>query len=130
MSKTVLFPSIQFNISTLVQCQKTDPFQTIQFSVSTHFSSILPIDRALSGSWSDGNEEVLCIAQISSITGNSQAYSLASLQGHSLEVGSYPSAEKQSVYSTAPADWEVAYLYISKCLYLIQIVFLQVFGFK
>ena len=31
------------------QCQKTVPFQTIQLSLSTHFSSILPIDRTLSG---------------------------------------------------------------------------------
>ena len=28
-----------------------------------------------------------------------------SYPGHSLGGGSYPSAEKQSVYSTAPADW-------------------------
>ena len=30
---------------------------------------------------------------------------LVSYPGHSLWGGSYPSAEKQSVYSTAPGDW-------------------------
>ena len=56
---------------------KTALFQTIQFSISTHFSSIWPINRALSGATtpgqsepgSDGNEGVLCIPQISSISG-------------------------------------------------------------
>ena len=51
-------------------------FQTVQFSISTQFGSIWPIDRALSGATtpgqsrpgSGGNEEVLCIPQISSIT--------------------------------------------------------------
>ena len=32
---------------------------------------------------------------------------LVSYLGHSLVGGSYPSAEKQSVYSTAPADWAI-----------------------
>ena len=44
-------------------------FQTIQFSISTQFSSISPIDRTLSGATtpgqsepkSDGNKEVLHI---------------------------------------------------------------------
>ena len=46
---------------------KTILFQSIQFSISTQFSSILPIDRTLSGAITpgqtetecDGNEEVL-----------------------------------------------------------------------
>ena len=54
-------------------------FQVIQFSISTHFSSIGPIDRVLSGattlgqsgSGSNGNEGVLYIPQSSSITGTS-----------------------------------------------------------
>ena len=50
----------------------------------------------------DGNERVLRIPQISSIIGTSL---LMSYLGHSLRVGSYPSAEMQSVYSTTPADW-------------------------
>ena len=49
---------------------------------------------------SDGNEEVLCIPQSSSITGTSPMSS----PGHSLG-GSYSSADVQSVYSTAPANW-------------------------
>ena len=48
---------------------KTVPFQTIQFSISTQFSSIWPTDRTLSGATtpdqsepgSDGNEGVLSI---------------------------------------------------------------------
>ena len=55
---------------------KTVLFQTIQFSVSTKFSFIRPIDRTLSGATrpgqsgpgSDGNEGVLRIPQSSSIT--------------------------------------------------------------
>ena len=56
---------------------KTVLFKIIQFSISTHFSSIWPIDRTLSGATtpgqsgpgSDGNEGVLRIPQNSSITG-------------------------------------------------------------
>ena len=82
---------------------KTVLFQAIQFSKSMLFSSIWPIDMTLSGATTpgqigpgrDGNEEVLCIPQSSCIIGTSSS-------GHSLGE-SYPSAEKQSVYSTAPA---------------------------
>ena len=49
---------------------------------------------------------VLCIPQSSSITGTSPADFLVSYPGHSL-VGSYLSAEVQSVYSTAPTDWAI-----------------------
>ena len=42
--------------------------------------------------------------QSSSITGTSPSDFLVSYPGHSLVGGSYPSAEKQSVYSIAPAD--------------------------
>ena len=58
MSKTVPFQTIQFNKSTLFNCQKhfqviqfseTVLIQTIQFSISMQFRSIQPIDRALSG---------------------------------------------------------------------------------
>ena len=52
---------------------------------------------------SDGNKEVLCIHQSSSITEASPSDCLVSYPGHSLG-GSYPSAEMQSAYSTAPAD--------------------------
>ena len=77
------------------------------------FSSIEPIDRALSdatilhqcGPGSNDNEGVLRIPQGSSITGTSPSDCLVSYSGHSLEGGSYPSVEKQLVYSTTPADW-------------------------
>ena len=102
-------------------------------------SSIWAIDRTLSGattpgkseSGSDGNEEIQCIPQSSSITGATSSDCLMHYPGHSLGgglislprcswcilqpqltgsqdthlVGSYPSAEMQSVYSTVPADW-------------------------
>ena len=63
---------------------------------------------AQSGPGSDGNEGVLRIPQSSSITATSRSDCLVSYPGHSLGGGSYPSAEVQSVYSTAPADWAMA----------------------
>ena len=56
---------------------KTVLFQTIQFSISTQFSSIWPIDRTPLGATtlgprgpeSNGNEGVLRILQSSGITG-------------------------------------------------------------
>ena len=72
-SQTVIIPSIQFSIFVaFVYSQldvKTVLFQTIQFSMGTHYSSIWPIDRTLSGATtpgqsepeSDGNEGVLHI---------------------------------------------------------------------
>ena len=67
---------------------KTVLFQTIQFSISTQFSFISPIDRTLSGvttpgqngPGSDGSEGVFCIPQSSSITGTSPSDFLASYQ--------------------------------------------------
>ena len=53
-----------------------------------------------SGSLSDGNEGELYIHQISSITRASQSDCLVSCQGH-FGGDSYPSAEMQTVYSTA-----------------------------
>ena len=86
--------------------------RTVQFILSTQFSSIWPIDRTLSGATtpsqsghgSDGNEGVLCILQSSSITGTSPSDCLLSYTGSSLGEF-YPSAEMQLVYSTALADW-------------------------
>ena len=71
---------------------KTILFQTVQFSITTQFSSIWPIDRTLSGAitpgqsgpGSDGNEEVLHILEISGITGTSLPDCLVSCPGHSL----------------------------------------------
>ena len=59
-----------------------------------------------SGPGINGNEGVFRIPQISSIAGTSPSDCLVSLSGYLLE-GSYPSAEKQSVYSTVPADWAI-----------------------
>ena len=46
------------------------------------------------------------VPRSSNITEASQSNCLVSYSGHSL-MGSYPSVEKQSVYSTAPADWAI-----------------------
>ena len=53
-----------------------------------------------SGPESDGNKTVLRIPQSSSITGALRSDCPVTYPGHSLW-GSYPSAEKQSVFSTA-----------------------------
>ena len=44
-----------------------------------------------------------------SITWTSPSNCLVSYTGHSLGGGSYPTAEVQSVYSTAPADWIIRF---------------------
>ena len=67
---------------------KTAQFQTIYFSLSTQFSSILPIDCTLlgstnprlSGPGSEGNERVLHIPQSSSITETSLSECLVHIQ--------------------------------------------------
>ena len=78
-------------------------------------SFIWLIDRNLSGAiilgqsgpGSDGNEGVLHLPQSYSITETSPLDCLVSYLGHLLGggVGSYPSAQMQLVYSTAPAEW-------------------------
>ena len=81
-------------------------------------SSIWYIDRTLlgaatpgqSGPGGDGNERVLRITQSSSITGAWTPDWLMLYPGHLFKLGEfYPSAEIQSVYFTAPADWAVLY---------------------
>ena len=82
---SIIFVRTQLNVKTVL-------FQRIQFSISKQFSSIWPIDRALSGATtpgqsepvSDGNEGVLRIPQSSSITGTSPRDCLVSYLGHSL----------------------------------------------
>ena len=72
---------------------KTVIFQVIQFSISMYFSSIWPIDKTLlsattpgqSRPGSDGNEEVLCIPESSSITGTSPSDRLVSYPGYLLQ---------------------------------------------
>ena len=74
-------------------------------------SSIWPIDRTLSGATtlgqsgpgSNGNEGLLHIPQISSITVALLLECFVSYLEHSLEE-SYPSVEMQLVYSTVPAE--------------------------
>ena len=71
---------------------KTVLFQAIQFSLSTQFSSIWPIDRTLlgattlsqSGPGNNDNEGVHHFPQSSSITGASPSDSLVPYPGHSL----------------------------------------------
>ena len=121
MSKTVPFQKIQFSRSTWFKCNCSliikfslvkVLIQTIQFHISTLLVSVQPIDRALSGATipgqnepgSNGNEGMLRIPQSSSITETKLSDCLVSYRGLS-GVGSYPSAEAQSVYSTAPANW-------------------------
>ena len=65
-----------------------------------------------SGPGNDGNEGVLRIPENSSITGTSPSNFLVSYQGHLLGEF-YPSAEIQSMYSAAQADWAI---YV--CIYL------------
>ena len=81
--------------------------------MNTQFSYICLIDRTLSGVlplWgqsgpgSGGIEGVLRIPQSYSITGTSPSDCFVSYPRNSLEE-SYPSAELQSVYSAATADW-------------------------
>ena len=80
-------------------------------SQPTQFNSIWHIDKNLSGATapgqsgpgSDGKEGVLRIPKSSSITGASPSDYLVLYPGHSFGGGSYLSAEKQSVYSTAPS---------------------------
>ena len=75
---------------------------------------------------SNGNKGVVRIFQSPNIIGTSPSDCLRSYLGHSLGE-SYPSAEVQSVYSTAPADWAIGqhkccnerrWLLISHAVYL------------
>ena len=91
---------------------KAVQIQTIQFSISTQFSSIWPIGRILSGATisdqsgfgSHHDKGALCIPQTSSITNTSLSDCFVSYLRH-YSGKSYPTAETQSVYSTVQADW-------------------------
>ena len=104
---------------------KTVLFQTIQFSISTQFSCIRPIDRTPSGvstpgqsePGSNGNEGVLRIPP------KLQHYLNLTIRLFSVismtlvaRWGFYPPAEMQSVYSTAPSNWPSIYIYIVRIL--------------
>ena len=98
---------------------KTFLFQTIQFSISTQFSSIWPkvwtlpgaITPGLSEPGSDVNERIQRIPQSSNITGTSPSDCLESYTGHLPGGGSYLSAVVQSVYFTLSADWAITNYY-------------------
>ena len=61
----------------------------------------------------------LRIPQRPSITGTLPSDCLVSYPGHSFRGGSYPSAEVQSVYSTAPADWAIHRVNVKTVLFQI-----------
>ena len=85
------------------------------------FSSIQPIDKALSGATipsqsgpgSNDNERVLRILQSLCITETLPSDCLVSYSGHSL-AGILFLCLVQSVYSTSPAKWATIYLYVNK----------------
>ena len=112
MSKQFYFK--QFNLVYVRSIHvKTVLFQAVRIGIITQFSSIWSIDRTQlvattpgqSGPGTDGNQRVLILPQSSTITGTSPSNCLVSYPGHWLLLGggSYPSAEVQLVYSTAPA---------------------------
>ena len=115
-SQILLIQTIQFSISVVfVNTQlnvKTVLFWTIQFSINTHFSSIWPIDRLYQvlphrarvdlGAMVNKGRSAFPKAPV--LLEASPSDCLVSYPGHSLE-RFYPSAEMQSVYFTAPADW-------------------------
>ena len=90
---------------------KTVLFQTIRFNISTQFSSIPPIDKTLSGATtpgysvprSNGSEGVLRIPPKHSWKHTIRLFSVIS---RILIVVSYPSEEMKSVYFTTPSDWD------------------------
>ena len=122
MSRTFQFQTIQFGMSIQFQCQKlfyfkqftlaklhslqvqTVVIQTIQFSISTKFSSIWVIDRTLSVAttsgqrWpgSDGNGRIFRIFQSPNVTGISPSDCSLSYSCHSLR--GLISVEKERVY--------------------------------
>ena len=113
---------------------KTVIFLTVQFSISTLFSSTWPIDRTLSvattpgqsGPGSNGNERILCIFQNYSISGVSTSDCFVSYPELSLGQ-SYPSAEMQSVYSAAPADWAANSLWPTDWLFLFRYIYIYIY---
>ena len=74
-------------------------FQTVQFSISTQFSSILPLHRTLSGTTTPGLSGPGSNNNIGGTSHSPKSYPRYSLGE------SYLSAKMQSVYSAVPADW-------------------------
>ena len=110
-------------------------------SVEVSNSSIWSIDRTLSSATtqdqrepgSDDNEKVLYISQSTRITGASLSDCLVSYPEYSLEE-SYPFAKIQSVYSTAPANWDcVSIIYkveIHKTIILCKLFVFRIIAWK
>ena len=102
-AKHQLFVYTQLNDQTFL-------FLTIQFSISHFLCTIWLLDRTLSGATtpsqsgpgSNGNEGILHISQNSRI-GVSPSDGFVPYPDNTL--GSYHSAEMQSGYYTAPANW-------------------------
>ena len=100
LSKTFIFQVIQFSQTVLNQ--------TIQFRISMQFSSIWPIDRNLSEARVD-----LGVMAMNGCTTFPKAPILLEPHNQIFSVisrtfvgrWSYSSAEVQSMYSTAPANW-------------------------
>ena len=120
--------SVSYKYSFFIYTQlnvKTVPFQTVQFSISTQFSSIWTINRTLSGTTtlsqsgpgSDSIEGILRIPQSSSIAGTLPSDCLVSYPGHLLGE-SYHSAEMQSILQPEPTQQKVqrSYLLCLSCL--------------
>ena len=92
---------------------KTFLFQAIQFNISTQFSSIWLIYRTLSGAtissqsgpWSDGQWTGTMHSPKLQHYWNLTIRLFCVISKTIVGGGSYPSAEKQSVYSIAPANW-------------------------
>ena len=91
----------------------------------------LPFDPSVglcqSGPESDGNEEVLCIPQSSSITKTSASDCFASYPGYYLRWRSYSYAEIQLMYTTALSDrvvkkMEIFSLVISRYFHVILVI--------
>ena len=103
----IVFVYKQLNVKTVL-------FQTIQLSISTQFSSIWPIDKALSGATtpgrsglgSDVNEQVLRIPQSSTITRTSPSNCLVLYPGHLLGgvLGLTPPQKSSVFYSPSWLD--------------------------
>ena len=118
LSNIFLFQAIQFNQTVQFSISiafvytklnvKTVLFQVIQFSIDMHFSSTT---LGHSGPASNGNEWGL------RISGTSPLDCLVSYPENLLGRGSYPSAEMQSVYYTAPDDWTTQGFEAKKCFY-------------
>ena len=108
-TRTLPLYKYSFSLHT-IKCQNSS---TLSSSVYHKYTvSIWTIDRTLFGATtpgqsapgSDGNGVVVRFPQTSSITRTSLSDCLVSYLGHLLEGRSYPSAEKQPVYFTAPVD--------------------------